>query len=418
MRIALFTETFLPKIDGVVNTLCHLLDHLSKTGHQSILVAPSPGPEQYAATRVVTRRAMSLPLYPEMRLAPPWRRIPQEVEAFGPDLVHVLNPISLGVAAMSWARRRRLPLVASYHTDLPRYVQRYGCGALVGTTWRLLRRLHNQADLNLAPSRTTRDQLAEHGFERLMVWPHGVDAQCFHPRFRDPGMRKRLTRGNPAALLLLYVGRLAREKRIDDLLPVVRALPGAQLALVGDGPDRARLERCFAGTRTAFIGYLQGDELAAAYATADIFTFPSDSETFGNVVVEAMASGVPVVAAAAGGPLDLVAEGQTGYLTAPGDPLAILRAVMRLAADPALARQLGQAGRQHAESLSWPLILDGVLCGYEQALAERRDRATVDRVASQPWTEAMRLPGGLGATSWVCGPLVVPGDASPGWPEF
>ncbi|MFA6108616.1 MAG: glycosyltransferase family 1 protein [Candidatus Latescibacterota bacterium] len=414
MRVVLFTETFLPKVDGVVRTLCHLLEHLARKGHESLLLAPAPAPDRYADTRVEAVRAYPFPLYRELRLAPPWTRIAGLVEGFEPDLVHLLNPISLGVAGLRWTRRRGLPLVASYHTDLPGYVRRYGFGGLTGATWALLRHLHNQADLNLVPSRAVHRELAGHGFERLAIWAHGVDAERFHPRFRDPELRRQWTLGVPEAPVLLYVGRLAAEKRLDLLLPVVQTFRQIRLVLVGDGPERSRLQRLFAGTPTTFTGFLQGEELARAYATADLFVFPSDTETFGNVVVEAMASGLPVVAAAAGGPLELVEDGRTGRLVPPGDPAALVRAVGELLRDPERAGELGRTGRTRAECLSWEEVLDTVIHGYEWALERKRlTRDADDRLSGRPaaplllcpevelsWAGAMEAPAGQAAAAW------------------
>jgi glycosyltransferase involved in cell wall biosynthesis len=364
---------------------------------------------------VVPLPSLAFPLYRELRLVPPWVRLSERLETFRPHLVHVLNPISLGAVGSRWARSHRLPLVASYHTDLPGYVRRYGFGLLTGTTWALLRRLHNQADLNLVPSQATLRELAQHGFERLAVWVHGVDSCRFHPRHHDPVLRRRLASCYPSGPLLLFVGRLATEKRVEALLPVVRAFPGANLAIVGDGPQRPRLERLFAGTATTFTGYLRGDDLAHAYASADAFVFPSDSETFGNVVVEAMASGLPVVAAAAGGPLELVEEGRTGFLVDPGDPAALVRAVGLLLADPQLARRLGQAGRLRAEGLSWPQVLDGVLSAYEHVMAEhpRPRRAPLHRGDSS--SRGLDIPAPEVTPVWPAMPPMVANQGAAVW---
>ena len=254
MRIAYFTETFLPKIDGVVNTLCHLLQHLESRGHQSLLFAPSGSPPQYAATPVVSLTGYSLPFYPEIKLTVPWVKIGDRLQAFAPDLIHLLNPFALGLAALRQSRPLELPTVASYHTDLPGYMARYGFPFLSRPTWAYLRWLHNQAAVNLCPSHTTREELENHGFRNLKVWSRGVDVERFHPRFYHDSMREWLTGGKPQAPLLLYVGRLAAEKRIDFLQPLFAALPEVRLAIVGDGPARRQLERQFTGNPVVFTG--------------------------------------------------------------------------------------------------------------------------------------------------------------------
>jgi glycosyltransferase involved in cell wall biosynthesis len=302
MRIALFTETFLPKIDGIVRTLCRLLEHLSHRGHTALLFAPEGGPACYAGTSIVGLPGYTFPLYPELKLVPPTTDVKRHLEVFQPEVVHIVNPVSLGLAGLRQARRLGVPVIASYHTDLPGFTQLWGLGALRGPSWTFLRWIHNQADLNLCLSYATRSDLEAHGFQRVKVWSRGVDTGQFHPGHRSAEWRGRLSGGHPDAPLLLFVSRLSPEKRVEWLHPVLNALPGARLAIVGDGPLRPALERTFADTPTVFTGYLHGRDLASAYAAADIFVFPAANETFGNVVLEAMASGLPVVAARAGGP--------------------------------------------------------------------------------------------------------------------
>jgi glycosyltransferase involved in cell wall biosynthesis len=380
MRIAIYAETFLPKCDGVTNTICYLLEYLRARGHASMMFAPQGGPARYADTRIVGLTGLTFPLYPELRLVPPIARNQDELGAFRPDVVLLINPCSLGLVGLRQGRALGVPVVASYHTDLPGYAARYGLSALRDPLWAYLRWLHNQADLNLCPSHFTQTELQEHGFERVRVWGHGVDGERFHPRHRDPEWRTRLSGGDPEAPLLLYVGRLAVEKRVDWLRPVVDALPHARLAIVGDGPTRPELEAMFTGTRTHFTGYLRGTDLSCAYASADVFAFPSANETFGNVVLEAMASGLPVVVPRSGGPVDHVFEGQNGLLTDPGDPDRFVEAVRRLVVDPAYARRLGRGARAHALTQSWDAILDGLIDDLVDVT--RRDRRSTP---STPW---------------------------------
>lgn len=374
MRIAVFTETFLPKWDGIANTLCHLLDHLALRGHESLLFAPEGAPERYAATEVVGLPGIDVPLYPGLRLVPPAVAVGRRLREFQPDLVHVAGPFLLGMAGLWQARLRGVPVVASYHTDLPGYAAKYGLPLLREPAWLILRLLHNQADLNLCPSRWTRNELAEQGFHRLAIWGRGVDSRRFRPSLRSETWRWRLTAGQPDAPLLLYVGRLAPEKRVDWLRDVVAAVPGACLAVVGDGPSRPELEEHFAGTPTVFVGALRGPDLARAYAAADLFVFPSANETLGNVVLEAMASGLPVVAPASGGLLDHLRDGENGLLVEPEDRPGFVARVRALAGDELGRRRLGRAARAYAETQSWERVLDGLLARYESLVegAERR----------------------------------------------
>lgn len=372
MRIAFFTETFLPKIDGIVNTLCYLLQHLAARGHASLLFAPEGGPAKYVQTPVIGLRAIPFPLYPELKLVPPHVDVNRRLAAFQPDLIHVLNPCSLGMVGLNQARILQVPVVASYHTDIPGFAVRWGLGVFREPLWAYLRWLHNQANLNLCPSRATQIELEAQGIQRTRIWSRGIDTSRFNPAQRSQAWRLHLSGGQPDAPLLLYVGRLSPEKRVDWLRPVLAALPQVRLAIVGDGPARPELERLFAETPTVFTGYLQGDELARAYAAADMFVFPAANETLGNVVLEAMASGLPVVAARAGGVLDHVVEGETGLLFEPESQQALIAAVSRLLADEKYARQLGSSGRARVQPQSWATVLDGLLADYATLIESHR----------------------------------------------
>jgi glycosyltransferase involved in cell wall biosynthesis len=380
MRIAIYTETFLPKYDGVTNTICYLLEHLARRGHASMMYAPQGAPGRYADTRIVGLNGLPFPLYPELRVVPPIVRNQEELAAFRPDVVLLINPCSLGLVGLRQGHALGVPVVASYHTDLPGYAAYYGLSVLRGPLWSYLRWLHNQADLNLCPSRFTQRQLQEHGFERVRVWGHGVDSEHFHPRHYDARWRARLTDGHPEAPLLLYVGRLALEKQIDWLCLALDALPQAYLGIIGDGPARAELEACFAGTRAHFAGYLRGADLSRAYASADVFAFPSANETFGNVVLEAMASGLPVVAPRSGGPVDHVLRGYNGVLTDPGDVYDFVWAVHRLATNPRYAQRLGRGARAYAATQSWDAVLDGLIDNLSNLIVNGRHSAY-----SVPW---------------------------------
>ena len=364
MRIALFTETFLPKVDGIVNTLCHLLEHLARRGHESILFAPAGGPGRFGKTRIVGLAGVPFPLYPELKLVPPVYNVLNELRAFRADLVHVVNPVSLGYVGLRHARRLKLPLVASYHTDVPGFAARWGVRFLYRPLVRFFRWIHNAADLNLCPSTVTQRELIAQGYQRVHVWSRGVDSERFHPGRRSQEWRMRLTEGEIDRPLLLYVGRLSPEKRVDWLLPVLDALPHVRLAIVGDGPARPQLERLFARRRVHFTGYLSGLDLAAAYASSDIFVFPAANETLGNVVLEAMASGLPVIAPRSGGVLDSVVDGETGLLFEPESPASLVAMARTLVHAPDVARRLGEHGRARVLHQSWERVLDGLLEHY------------------------------------------------------
>ena len=296
MKIAFFTETFLPKVDGIVTRLTKTIQHLVAAGDEVLVFCPEGAPDTWMGARVVGVPAVPLPLYPELKLALPRPAVSEALERFAPDLVHVVNPAVLGLGGIWLAKTRNLPLVASYHTHLPKYLEHYGMGMLEPLLWELLKAAHNQARLNLCTSTAMVSELSEKGIQHTALWQRGVDTELFRPELASPTMRQRLHGGHDdTGHLLLYIGRLSAEKQIERIRPVMQAMPEARLALVGDGPHRQQLERVFEGTPTTFVGYLAGEELAAAYASGDAFLFPSSTETLGLVLLEAMAAGCPVV---------------------------------------------------------------------------------------------------------------------------
>jgi len=373
-RVALFTETFLPRVDGIVNTLCWTLKGLVAAGCEPLVVAPVGNTEEFLGVRVVGASSAQFPLYSEVRLAAIGPGIWRQLDEFRPDLIHLVGPVTNGLSGLLYAQARGLPVVSSFHTDLPRYSHHYSLGWLESGLWRALRAIHNRCAVTLCPSHTLIRQLRGHGFERLRYWSRGVDAEQFSPARRSATMRARLG-GVDGTPLLLFVGRLAREKRVDQLVALLRGMPNARLAIVGDGPARAELEAQFGDLPVTFTGYLRGAELAAAYASSDLFVFPSDSEAFGNVVLEAMASGLPVVAAAAGGVLDLVAPEETGLLVAPGDAAELEVAVRRYLNDPELHRRHAAAARAAALARTWERQQQLLLRHYSSVMAARSPRA-------------------------------------------
>jgi glycosyltransferase involved in cell wall biosynthesis len=292
MRIALFTETFVPKVDGIVTTLCQSIKQLKSLGHEILIFAPEAGIAEYENCRIIGIPGHAFPFYPELRLSPPRASMRKTIADFQPDLIHVTEPALLGIAGLYYGGggnggALRLPLVVSYHTDLPKYLHYYGLSFLEPWIWPLLRLRHNRATVNLCTSDIMVRQLEEHGIARVALWPGGVDADRFEPSRRSQAMRARLTEGHPECPLLLYVGRLSAEKDIELLKPVLQAIPQARLALIGDGPHHKTLQQHFAGLPVHMAGFLHGDELASAFASSDIFVMPSRTETLGLVVLEA-----------------------------------------------------------------------------------------------------------------------------------
>ncbi len=373
MKVALFTETFLPKVDGIVTRLTKTVTHLVEAGDEVLIFCPEGAPEQYMGARVVGVPAMPLPLYPELKLALPRPAVAEALERFQPDLVHVVNPAVLGLGGIWLAKTKGFPLVASYHTHLPKYLEHYGMGMLEPLLWELLKAAHNQARLNLCTSTAMVQELSEKGIQHTALWQRGVDTDLFRPELRSQAMRDRLLAGqSDTDKLLLYIGRLSAEKQIERIKPVLEAMPDARLALVGDGPYRSRLEDIFAGLPVNFVGYLAGEELASAYASGDAFVFPSSTETLGLVLLEAMAAGCPVVGANRGGIPDIVSDGENGCLYEPegfdGGAASLTGAVQRLLGDPAEREQLRRNARSEAERWGWAGATQQLRGFYHQVL--------------------------------------------------
>jgi len=370
LKIAFFTETFLPKVDGIVTRLTKTVQHLVAAGDEVLIFCPEGAPETYQGARVVGVPAMPLPLYPELKLALPRPAVAEALDRFQPDLVHVVNPAVLGLGGIWLAKTKAYPLVASYHTHLPKYLEHYGMGMLEPLLWELLKAAHNQARLNLCTSTAMVQELSEKGIQHTDLWQRGVDTDLFQPELRSDAMRARLLNGqSDTGKLLLYIGRLSAEKQIERIRPVLEAMPDARLALVGDGPYRQQLEKIFAGTPTHFVGYLAGEELAAAYASGDAFLFPSSTETLGLVLLEAMAAGCPVVGANRGGIPDIVSDGVNGCLYEPNQEGSLAAAVERLLGDASERSQLRRNAREEAERWGWAGATDQ-LRGYYRRLLD------------------------------------------------
>ncbi|MDC3072384.1 glycosyltransferase family 1 protein [Prochlorococcus sp. AH-716-O10] len=358
MKIAFFTETFLPKVDGIVTRLTKTIEFLTRNGDEVIVFCPEGCPDSYKGATIVGVAAMPLPLYPELKLGLPGPAVSEKLEEFKPDLVHVVNPAVLGLGGIWLAKTNNIPLIASYHTHLPKYLEHYGMGMLEPLLWELLKAAHNQALLNLCTSTAMVNELEDKGIQRTALWQRGVDTENFRPELRSEKMREKLFgKYQNTDSLLIYVGRLSAEKQIERIKPVLDNIPGACLALVGDGPYRGQLEKIFENTKTNFIGYLSGEELASAYASGDIFLFPSSTETLGLVLLEAMAAGCPVIGANKGGIPDIINNGINGCLYNPDEKdngeRSLIEATKKILADKNKKEAMRKEARKEAEQWDW-----------------------------------------------------------------
>lgn len=369
MRIAYFTETFLPKIDGIVTRLTQTFKALEQLGAESLVFSPGNEIKQFHATRCVGVPGFKFPLYPELKLSPPNPlQILKELKSFKPDLIHVVNPAFLGVGGILAAKQLNLPLLASYHTHIPQYLSHYGFGAIEDLIWMLIRSMHNQARLNLCTSSAMVDALREQDIRNVQLWKRGVDTDLFHPTRKDQEMRRFLSEGNEAEPLLIYVGRLSAEKEIQNIAPILRAIPNARMALVGDGPYRKELEKIFEGLPVHFVGYLKGEKLASAFASADLFVFPSTTETLGLVLLEAMAAGLPCIGARAGGIPDIITDEINGLLAEPHNEAQWINKTLNCLNQPEELRRLSVAARQEAERWNWQAATTGLLDYYRAVI--------------------------------------------------
>jgi phosphatidylinositol alpha 1,6-mannosyltransferase len=366
-RVAILTEAFLPKVDGVSRSALLTLRYLRQTGRDVMIFAPKPTIPDVDGIPVIGVPSLPMPSYPETRIAPIWPPIYSRLRAFKPDVIHLFSPFGLGAMGMLAGAWLGVPVIANYQTDLPAYARSYGYHFMSERLRDALRYLHNGCTLTLAPSVATLEELRGWGFRRLRLWERGIDIERFHPARRDPAWRERLLNGrNPTRLLALYVGRMAKDKHIEALLELARE-PGVALTLVGSGSHQPDLQKAFSDTDAHFAGALLGDDLARAYASADVFVFPGPEETFGQVVLEAMASALPVIVTARGGPQTMVTDGGNGFIVPVDDGAAFAEKVRLVRDTPLLRAEMRQAARGYAETRPWLAIMQQLDEYYDDA---------------------------------------------------
>jgi len=373
MRLALFTDTFHPQVNGVALTLQRLVRYLEIKGIEHQLFAPETAEECVPADNI--NRSLSFPFmfYPECRIAlPNIYKIRKRLEAFQPDLIHVATPFNIGLCGLFYGKRHQIPLVASYHTHFDRYLEHYHLQLAAPLFWRYIRWFHQHCIRTFAPSQETLGLLQQQGIDGLRIWNRGVDCSLFNPERRSSRIRDRYNIKEP--FLFLYVGRLAPEKDIDVLTDIMRKLPAScservHWLIVGEGPMLGEL-RSADLPRVTFTGYLKGEQLAEAYASSDLFVFPSSSETFGNVVLESLAAGLPVIGARSGGVQEIIDHGHNGLLCTAKDSEAFVSSVVTMINHPELLLSMGKEGRRYATTQSWDSIFDSLLNNYHQAITE------------------------------------------------
>ena len=378
MKIAYFSESLLPHVDGVSRTLAQLFGFLERAGVDFRVFSPFvPPPEISWANRVHEVRYIHVPWHPEYRVTVPvGHKISARLDEYGPDLIHVVSPTPVAVRAQKYGQRHGIPIVGSFHTHFVSYFRFYGLRRIEWFGWRLMRSFYARCEVVYAPSEGIIQELAAHGIHNTELWSRGIDLGRFSPRWRDPELRARVGADDDTPVLLM-VSRLVKEKDLADLVEADRILRARgsrhRLVLVGDGPMRAELERELPDA--FFAGHQTGDDLARWYASGDVFVFPSTTETFGNVILEAQASGLPAVVVDRGGPPDLVAPGETGLIARANDPADFAAKVELLATDVDARRRMGCRAREAAAARDWNAINSRLLESYRRVVEARRGAA-------------------------------------------
>ena len=371
MRVAIVTESFLPTVNGVTNSVCKVLDHLHAEGHSALVICPAAhAPAHYRGFPVAEVSAVGYRSFPVGLPDPAVQGI---IAGFEPDVLHAASPFFLGAQGIASANRLGIPSVAVFQTDMAGYARRNHLGPAARLTRRFVKWVHEGADLTLVPSSASMDDLLTLGVPRLKRWARGVDLDAFHPNNRRrPGVAQLRSRLSPNGEVVVgYVGRLAPEKQVERLA-ALRGMPGIRIAIVGDGPSAPSIEKAMTGMPATFLGRLEGDALSEAYAAFDLFVHTGTEETFGQTLQEAHAAGLPVIAPRAGGPIDLVADGENGYLFDPADPGELRDLVEDLVSSETLRLRFGEAGRRAVLTRTWPSVCRELVEHYESVIGVPR----------------------------------------------
>jgi phosphatidylinositol alpha 1,6-mannosyltransferase len=374
VRVAIVAESFLPNMNGVVNSVLQVLDHLDRHGHEALVIAPDtprglpPAPREYGRFPVVRVPAVMVPKISSLPVGLPQPVITAAIGEFDADVVHLASPFLLGAGGVAAALRLDLPAVAVYQTDVAGFAMSYGLGPARRAAWAWTRRIHERAARTLAPSSAAAEDLARHGIPRVHRWARGVDIARYTPSARRPELRAAWMAEEK--LVVGFVGRLAPEKHVERLAALADD-PGIQLVIVGDGPARPRLAQLMPSA--IFTGELGGSELAAAYASLDVMVHPGEYETFCQGVQEALASGLPVIGPDAGGPRDLIAHCRNGYLLPVDRFTELLPSAVAALRDPQLRTRFATAARKSVLHRTWPAICTQLMGHYADVLGADRE---------------------------------------------
>lgn len=351
LRVAIVTESFLPSINGVTNSVVRVLESLKAEGHDALIITPTAPAPEFMGFPVIRTNRLHFKQFP---VAMPLLNLTSILRGFNPHVVHAAAPFALGRQAIKVSRRLGIPTVAIYQTDIAGYTHRYGIPYLRPIVDRLVAGIHRSATINLAPTQESVDYLRRLAAPEASIWGRGVDLETYNPERKTlPETLKLRERVAPeGGLVVGFVGRLAAEKQVERFAELFD-IPGISFLIVGDGPERGRLEDLFAEQPAHFTGKLSGKALANAYAAMDIFVHCGTEETFGQAIQEALASGVPVIAPDRGGPKFLVDSSVTGFLVDPEKENAYRDRVLRLVLDSDLRAGMAESARRSVSGKSW-----------------------------------------------------------------
>jgi phosphatidylinositol alpha 1,6-mannosyltransferase len=379
MRVAVVTESFLPNINGVTNSVLRVLEHLAASGDQALVIAPASEnmPTEYAGHPV-----KAVPVIPTQNFLPtgmpmglPQKRIQHLLDGFSPDVIHLASPFALGSYANKMAKKLDIPTVSIYQTDLGGFAKQYGFGIAQSSLQKILYKIHSQTDRTLAPSTSACLDLHLAGVPEVYLWRRGVNTELFNPSKRSASLRDTWKNGDQSKIIVGFVGRLAQEKRVSDL-KALQSNPNIQLVIVGDGPHRHKLEQQLPGA--LFLGFKSGEELAQIYASFDLFIHPGPNETFCQAVQEALASGIPSIVPRTGGPADLVAHGRTGYVIDIFDA-AQLNQTVNLHHERTDRKQMRIAARDSVSMRTWNRINNELKAHYQDVINQKKS-ATISEI--------------------------------------
>jgi len=368
LKVAYFAGTMKPGQDGVTRVLYRLIDAVVNENIDSVFFSPII-PKEEQKVRMFQVPSVTFPLNREYKFAVPGTRyFENELKSFNPDIIHINSPCSLGYAAVKYANKNHIPVVATYHTHFPSYAKYYKIKALELFSWSYLSSLYNKCDAVFVPSIPIMEELKQHGFESVEYLSHGVDSKLFNPSYKNPDWKKKI--GAEGKIVALFAGRLVWEKDLHTLAESYKIVSekrkNVKFVLAGDGPVREELKELMPGA--IFLGYQSGKDLSTAYASSDIFVFPSTTETFGNVTLEAMASKIPPVCARQGGAYGIINEDITGLIAEPRDAQNLAEKLFLLIDNPAKRTQISELAYAFSQEQTWEKIFVKLFNRYEEIL--------------------------------------------------